>query len=244
LTVLKKILDQRIGDIAARDSRKADVLIKYGIDFYCNGKQTLSQAIQSKGLISDQITEQLALYNDADILPSRNMAYWNIGFLCEFVVQTHHNYVKNTATMLKEYGEIAVKNHHKNHPELQGIHEMLKFVLDEMHVHMEKEETEIFPAMKKLWNMYVHPEKINLKDSSAKKILNGFVDLEKEHAAVWKQIETIKRMTHGYSAPNDACVTYQIYITKLKEFEDDLMNHVHIENNILFPKVLALASKF
>lgn len=244
MTSHKNILDQRIGDIASRDQRKADVLIKYGLDFCCNGKQTLRNAIKSAGISSTPVTKELKNYNDADILPSRNMYFWSIDFLCDFVVHTHHQYVRNTATMLREYGSVVVNNHQKNHPELRGVQEVVELILKEMDSHMKKEEEDIFPAMKKLWTMYIHPDKIDRHLKSVKVVEKNFVDLENEHNTVWRQINAIREMTLNYAAPADACVTYQIYLTKLKEFHEDLINHVHIENNILFPKVVALASKF
>ncbi len=223
-----KILDQKIGDIAARDPRKADIFIKYQLDFCCNGNQTLKHAISKAKINADLIKKELQVLNDADILPSRNMAFWNVDFLCDFVVQTHHKYVRDTTQMLREYGEIVVNNHKHNHPELFGIQEVLEIILDELQTHMDKEEEEIF----------------DIKNKSIEKVNENFADLENEHMTVWHQYAALRKMSANYTPPKDACVTYQIYYTKLKEFEEDLINHVHIENNILFPKVKALAAKF
>lgn len=239
-----RILDQKIGDIAARDPRKADIFIKYQLDFCCNGNQTLKHAISKANIDADLIKKELQSLNDADILPSRNMAFWNVDFLCDFVVQTHHKYVRDTTQMLREYGEIVVNNHKANHPELFGIQEVLEMILDELQTHMDKEEQEIFPAIKQLRLMYFHPEKIDIKNKSIEKVNENFADLENEHMTVWHQYAALRKMSANYTPPKDACVTYQIYYTKLKEFEEDLINHVHIENNILFPKVKALAAKF
>lgn len=233
--------DQTLGQLAAEDIRKARVFKKYDLDFCCGGTATLKDACTKKGLDIARLEQEL---RDADTMSaSRPFLYneWPLDFLADYIVNIHHGYVKENLPDLKFYAEKVAKAHGRHHPELIQIQRLVKDVDDELTQHLLKEEKILFPYIKALTTAAKTGQPLHQA---------GFVTvqypirmMETEHEIVGKNLARIRELSADYLLPEGACNSYRLLYRLLEEFEDDLHVHVHLENNILFPKALELENR-
>ena len=229
---------ETLGEIATKDLRKAEIFKKYGLDFCCGGKKTVREACAEKGLDATKVEEEL---QKADKNPvTRPLPYndWNLDFLADYVVNTHHSYVKKSLPDLTAYASKVATVHGAHHPELILISKLVTEISDEMTEHMVKEETVLFPFIKQL--VAAKSSGTPLQAAHFGTVQNPINVMEHEHEAVGKNLEQIRTLSNNYTLPQDACASYNLLFTMLQEFESDLFIHIHLENNILFPKALKL----
>ena len=230
--------DETLGALAAKDLRKAEIFKKYGLDFCCGGKKTVKEACAEKGLDVTKIEQEL---QQADKNPlTRALPYgdWSLDFLADYIVNTHHTYVRKTLPELRTYALKVAKVHGSYHPELVTIHQLVEAINKELTEHMEEEETSVFPFIKKI----VAAQKSNDKTAVAQlgSVQNPVKEMEAEHEQAGKILESIRSISNNYELPQDACASYGLLFKMLQDFEDDLFTHIHLENNILFPKALEI----
>lgn len=227
---------ETIGEIVSKDLRKAEVFKKMGIDFCCGGKKSLEEACWEKGLNVSEVKR--ALENVSDVVissASHDFNNWSLSFLADYIVNVHHAYVKEITPLLADLS-LKVANHHgKEHPELVKIASITDEMLCELKVHMKKEETILFPYIKKL--------EANLADGittprAFSSVKQPVAVMEHDHDIVAELSKEVRRLTNEYTLPEGACNSYALLYRKLEEFENDLHLHVHLENNILFPKAV------
>ena len=233
--------DETLGQIAAKDLRKAQIFKKYGLDFCCGGKKTVKQACAEKGLDVTKIEQEL---QQADKLPSsRPLPYtdWSLDFLADYIVNTHHSYVVKTLPDLRSYAAKVRQVHGEHHPELIRIHELVEAINAELTSHLVKEEKVLFPYIKALVaaNNNTQP----LQAAHFGTVQNPINMMEMEHEAVGENVAEIRELTNNFTLPEDACASYSLLYRLLEEFEEDLHLHIHLENNILFPKALEIEKK-
>lgn len=225
--------EKSIGELVAADYRKAEIFKKFKIDFCCGGKKTLSQVCKEKKLDLMAIEHELTQNTVSISVASQNYNHWTLSFLVDYIVNTHHSYVKSAIPILLQYTDKVSKVHGKEHPEVIRIADIFKEIADELTSHMLKEERVLFPYIKALENSVD-------ENPGFGSIKNPIHMMEDEHETVGELFHLISELSSNYTAPQDACATYKVSYLKLKEFEDDLHQHIHLENNILFPKSIAL----
>ncbi len=226
--------EETLGQIAAKDLRKAQVFKKYGLDFCCGGKKTVKEACAEKGLDVAQVEHEL---QQADRIPaSRPLPYkdWSLDFLADYIVNTHHSYVRKNLPDIKAYAEKVLKVHGDRHAELLQVYQLVNEIYDELTAHMVKEEKVLFPYIKELVNTK------ELHKPHFGTVKNPINMMEMEHELVGKNLEHIRTLTLNHLLPEDACASYGLLYRMLDEFEEDLHVHIHLENNILFPKAIEL----
>ena len=230
--------EETLGQIVATDLRKAQIFKKYGLDFCCGGKKTVKQACAEKGLDVTKIEQEL---QQADKMPaSRPLPYgdWSLDFLSDYIVNTHHSYVNKNLPDIKAYSEKVMKVHGDHHPELIRINELVQEVYAELTAHMAKEERVLFPYIKELVSTGKNLQPLHA--ASFGTVQNPINMMEMEHEMVGKNLEEIRVLSNNYLLPQDACASYSLLYRMLDEFEEDLHLHIHLENNILFPKALEM----
>lgn len=230
--------DETLGQIAAKDLRKAQVFKKYGLDFCCGGKKTVKEACAEKGLDVTKVEQEL---QQADKLPSsRPIPYddWSLDFLSDYIVNTHHSYVRKNLPDIKAYAEKVMKVHGKYHPELIRINQLVQEVNAELTAHLVKEEKVLFPYIKELVAAKNNTQLLHAAHFET--VQNPINMMEMEHELVGKNLDEIRELSNNYLLPEDACASYSLLYKMLDEFEEDLHLHVHLENNILFPRSLDL----
>jgi regulator of cell morphogenesis and NO signaling len=229
--------DETLGQLVAQDLRKAEVFKKYGLDFCCGGKKTVKEACEEKGIDVTRVEQEL---QQADKLPTKQNALpyneWELGFLADFIVNTHHSYVRKTLPDIVQYAAKVAQVHGDRHPELVRINKLVEEINAELTAHMMKEERVLFPYVKEI----VAAEN-NTQPSQAAHF--GSVQapinmMEMEHELVGGNLDEIRKISNNYAIPEDGCASYRLLYKMLDEFEEDLHVHIHLENNILFPKAL------
>lgn len=230
--------DETLGQIAAKDLRKAQVFKKYGLDFCCGGKKTVKEACAEKGLDVTKVEQEL---QQADKMPaSRPIPYgdWSLDFLADYIVNTHHSYVKKNLPDINDYAKKVMKVHGGQHPELLRIHQLVEEVNSELTAHLVKEEKIVFPYIKELVAAKNRIQPVNAVQFGT--VQNSINMMEAEHELVGKNFAEIRELSHNYLLPEDACASYSLLYRMLDEFEEDLHLHIHLENNILFPRALEI----
>ena len=230
--------DETLGEIATKDLRKAQVFKKYGLDFCCGGKKTVKEACAEKGLDVTKVEQEL---QQADRIPaSRPLPYndWSLDFLADYIVNTHHSYVRKNLPDIMGYAKKVMKVHGSRHPELLRIHQLVEDVNAELMAHMVKEERILFLYIKELVAAKNNTQPLHAAAFGT--VQNPINMMEMEHELVGKNLAEIRELSNNYLLPEDACASYSLLYRMLYEFEDDLHLHIHLENNILFPKALEI----
>lgn len=231
-------VDRTVGEIVADDYRTAGIFKQFGLDFCCGGGRTLTEACQKKGINVDIIIEELNGLSSSGTA-MHNYKSWSPGFLVDYIINNHHHYVRTKLPEIKAYAKKVAKVHGKSYPELQEMLDLFLELKDEMLSHLEKEEKILFPYIKKL-------AKMNAEGRSGARELQfespeeAIAMLEDEHETAGDIMLQLKILSNSFTPPKDACTTFRVYFQNLQAFQDDLHKHVHLENNILFPKVLQM----
>lgn len=221
-----------LGEIVSEDYRKSEVFNRYGLDFCCGGKKSLTEACSEKSISQDEVIVALMKMENSPLSPSQDFNSWKLDFLVDYIVNTHHVYVKTNMPVILQYTRKIADVHGANHPELLKIAKIFEGITHDLTEHLDKEEQVLFPNIKKLLNGLSVGSTVGLEPVSG--LING---METEHDFVGGEIHAIAALSANYTVPPDACSTYQVTYKKLKEFEEDIHQHVHLENNILFKKI-------
>lgn len=224
--------ENTVGQIVSNDFRAAEIFKKAGIDFCCGGNKSIADACQEKGLDPEIIESELAALAEQAPEKNNNFNEWDLGFLCDYIVNTHHKYVIKKLPELRFYTQKIASVHGNSHPELNEVELLFEGVYEELSKHLQKEEEVLFPAIRKA-----------LKESyeGIHQIIRSEISrMGKEHEFAGASMDKIRSLTLNYLVPEDACNTYLVTLKTLEQFEDDLHIHVHLENNILYPKALKL----
>lgn len=229
---------ETIGEIVANNFHAAEVFKKYGIDFCCQGNRSVRQACEEKGIDAAQIEEELrnpSLLN-AKSTNNHNFTEWDLGFLADYVTNTHHKYVRKYLPEINMYSDKVARVHGVRHPELLTIDELVKQITEEFYSHMGDEENILFPMVK-----VIEDAKENGTSYNPTENFEVVVDrAEKEHKDVGYALEEIRKLADDYTLPEDACASYTLLFKMLEEFEGDTFTHIHLENNVLFPKAIEI----
>ncbi|GGF50428.1 iron-sulfur cluster repair di-iron protein [Echinicola marina] len=223
-----------IGEVVADDYRTAPVFESFKIDFCCKGGRTIEEACLAKGLDPDKVISALdkVVRNSGE--KQEDFKNWPLDSLADYIEKHHHRYVEERIPLLLQYLEKLCKVHGKAHPELFEIHHLFQISAGELTAHMKKEELILFPYVRKM--IKLSKEKESLPAPHFKSVSNPVMMMMEEHEAEGDRFEKISKLSNNYKAPLDACNTYKVTYSLLDEFEKDLHRHIHLENNILFPK--------
>lgn len=229
--------NKTIGEIVADDFRAAAVFKKYGIDFCCKGGRTISEACEKKDV------NQERLINDLKAIPQAggqnlNVSDWPLDLLSNYIVRMHHRYVREKIPYLLQFLDKLCRVHGDRHPELFEINELFTGSASDLQNHLEKEEKILFPYIEELVKASQNDSKLPSQHFGT--VVNPIKMMEHEHSVESDRFEKIANLTNGYNPPADACNTYKVTFAMLQEFEDNLHQHIHLENNILFPKAIQL----
>jgi len=233
----KPLSSLSLAQIVNSNYKAASVFEKYHLDFCCKGKRSLEQACSEQQLTVSQITAELEnIFSNESIGAVIDFDKMNLTQLCDYIVQTHHAYVKNEMPQIYAYLQKVSSKHGERHPELYKIFQTFVAVKEEMEGHMQKEELVLFPRIKELQKL-AYDENANLQ-LNITYLQSPIKAMEQEHDHAGNLLNDIRIFSNDYVPPEDACTTYRLCFAALKTFEMDLHQHVHLENNILFPKAI------
>jgi len=227
-----------LGSIVANDYRLAEVFKKYNIDFCCHGNRTIEDACIQKGMQCPELIRELNAQSRKPDHGVPDYNRWPIDLLAEYIEKTHHRYVTEKIPVIQSYLSQLYKAHEDRHPELFKIAELFDEAAGELSRHMKKEELILFP--------YIH-NLAKAKDSGHALNRPAFGSVEspvrmmnQEHDAEGERFRRIAQLCNNYTVPADGCNTYKVAFALLKEFEEDLHLHIHLESNILFPRAIEM----
>jgi len=225
-----------VGQIVATDFRAAAVFEQFGIDFCCGGRRLLTDACRTAAADPDAVIRAL----DA-LLPLTNneddVTQWPLERLIEHIVSTHHTYVRSALPTIARYLAKLVEVHGARHPELGRVAAYFDQARGDLEQHLLKEEQVLFPYVR---DLALATETCGGSRSPFGTVENPIRMMEREHREVADALRVIRELTNGYTAPADGCTTYEVCMAELARFERDLHRHVHLENNVLFPKAIEL----
>lgn len=235
------IRNEHIGEIVSKDFRTAAIFKKNGIDFCCKGGRTIEDACAPKKIDATKI------YEDIEALPNKeggsiDFNTWPLDLLADYVEKTHHRYVEEKTPILQAFLEKLARVHGERHPELIEIRNLFEGSVQDLAVHFKKEELVLFPFIKNMVKAKISGEE--LIHPSFGTVENPVAMMKHEHTVEGERFAKIAELTSNYNPPADACNTYRVTFAMLEEFESDLHTHIHIENNILFPKAIKLEKDF
>jgi regulator of cell morphogenesis and NO signaling len=229
---------ETIGEMVAKDYRKAQVFKNLGIDFCCGGKKTIAEVCEKKGIDPNEVERQLLLIKGENTNSETDYQKWDLGFLSDYIINTHHQYVRENTAFITEIAQKVARVHGFRHPELIQVAELFTAIGNDLTLHLVKEEKILFPFIKELAQIYKTGGTVSEADFD--KVSVPIRVMDAEHEQVGGDFETIRQITSNYQLPADACSSYTILFKKLEEYENDLHRHVHLESNILFPKSIQL----
>ncbi len=224
-----------VGELVAEDYRTASVFKKYGIDFCCNGNRSIADACEKKQITAEPLLDALEQVTQQNNAATADYNSWSLLLLADHIEKKHHRYVSAKIQEIVPFLHKVARVHGDNHPELKEVYALFAECADELTDHMKKEEIVLFPYIRKM----------ETAGSSATKPHFGTVqhpirNMMQEHDTEGERFRKIAALTNNYTPPEDACNTYRVTFSLLKEFEEDLNLHIHLENNILFPKSIKL----
>ncbi|MEH6763339.1 MAG: iron-sulfur cluster repair di-iron protein [Aequorivita antarctica] len=232
--------ERTVADVVTENIKAAHIFKKHGIDFCCGGGISIKRACE-KAKIAPSLLEAELLNLDSIQDRAHDYNSWKLDFLVDHIINVHHHYVEESSPLLLQYSKRVNHVHGHHYTELAEIETLVTKVVQELAAHMKKEELILFPFIKKL----VTAER---DDRQVPAIHFGTVEnpikmMEAEHEEAGELLRRISVLSNNFTPPEGACNTYRAFYAKLDEFEQDLHQHVHLENNILFPKALNLEKK-
>ena len=233
--------NKTIGEMVADDFRAASVFSANKIDFCCKGNRTLDEVCNQKGLDVYDVLAQLEKATESNN-STIDFNTWELDLLIDYIEKKHHRYVEEKAPILLSFILKLEQVHGAAHPELFEIKNLFKRTADELTQHMKKEELILFPYIKQM--VEAARNKTTLSAPGFGSVANPIAMMMEEHENEGNRFEKIVAISNNYTPPADGCNTYKVTFQMLQEFESDLHTHIHLENNILFPKAIVLQEKF
>ncbi len=238
MTIMTITEDTNVSAIVAENPRAAAVFERYGIDFCCGGNRPLGTVSRERGVALADLLDALAS-GDADAVgPVPRFTTWSLGLLVDYIVENHHAWVRQATPILLEHTRKIAKVHGTRHPELVEIAVQFQTLAEDLDLHMMKEEQVLFPYLKEL----AAASESGAPAGSPQSAGGPIAVMMQEHEQAGGEMAGIRALAHDFTVPEDACATYRACFQELKDFEHDLHEHVHLENNVLFPRALEVES--
>jgi regulator of cell morphogenesis and NO signaling len=228
--------ENKIGEVVAKNFHTVKVFENFGLDFCCGGKKSIKTACEEKGINADNVMKELSRIGDSS--QSLHFNDWELDFLIDYIVNNHHSYVVNSVSTIEHHIDKVIAAHGEKNPEVVAIGGIFGELKEELLSHMQKEEKMLFPYIKKM--LFAFKNSLEMPFPPFGSVGNPVKMMEHEHDHAGKLVHTINELSKGYTPPESACTTFRVLYQELKEFEADLHTHIHLENNILFPKSMQL----
>jgi regulator of cell morphogenesis and NO signaling len=229
-----KYKDHTLAAIVADRHQAAAVFEKYHLDFCCKGKRTLQEACSEKNIAVEPILEELQqVFEPGFVVEDQLLSNMSVSELTDYIVLKHHVFVKHAMPVIYQHLYRVATKHGDRFPYMQQVFNLFSSVQLEMDSHMQKEEAVLFPRIKEVDK----PQEQKLPLVSDGYISQPIHMMEREHEEAGELMAQIRNLTNDYTPPANACTTFRISMAELRAFEEDLHCHIHLENNILFPRI-------
>ncbi len=232
------VTTQTVREIALENPASIRVFEAFGIDYCCGGRKPLAEACEAKNLSVDAVIAALEKGSANGAPATEDWTAQSLGSLAAHIVNTHHAYVRRELPRLAELAAKVVNRHGETKLELPQIQAKVAQISEELIEHLAKEEVVLFPYVTKLER--------SKQEGTAKPhgcfgtVANPIAMMTQEHDAAGTLMADIRELSSDYTPPVGACPTFHAFYNGLHEFEQDLHQHIHLENNILFPRALQM----
>lgn len=228
--------ETKVKEIVVANPGATRILEQAGVDYCCGGNRSLHDACAHAGVSEEEIMARLR-ENKVNVGPAD--ADWvsaPLGDLTKHIREKHHRYVREAVQRVPTLLARVKTKHGNNHPEIAEIEDLFLKVGREMIMHMRKEEQVLFPYIEAVERAASGKE--TLEPPFFQTVRNPVHAMMEEHDAAADLVRQIRAASSTYTPPANACASYQALYGDLQEFEADLHQHVHLENNILFPRAV------
>jgi regulator of cell morphogenesis and NO signaling len=231
-----------VRELAIENPSATRVFEKLKIDYCCGGNQPLKEACGEKGLDLDEVLQLLQQADRAgvDTKPTNDESLPLIN-LVNLIVEKHHVFTRTELERLTTLLEKVCSAHGENHPELLDIRSQFQTLRGELEPHMMKEERILFPYITRLETAFAENQAPPFAPFG--QVQNPIAVMMREHDAAGEILRAIRELSKDFATPEDGCISYQTLYKAMEELEADLHQHIHLENNILFPRSLELEQK-
>lgn len=230
--------ERTVGELVSERPGRSRVFEDNGIDYCCGGRKSLAEACAKKGVEVDEILRELEQADAAGVQEEEvDYTIMALDELVDHIVATHHAYLRKELSILAYMSEKVAKVHGGSDARLSELAQVIGRLSAELRSHMMKEERILFPIIRQLM------DEDTLPPMPCGALANPIRAMEAEHDNAGEALESMRRLTDDYTPPEWACNTYRALLDRLHELERDLHRHIHKENNILFPKALAIESR-
>jgi len=233
-------VEKTVRDLAVEYPGATRVFEGFGIDYCCGGNHTLEQACHAANIPVEQVLKSLdeARLSSSANSTDRNWQTEPLGDLVSHIMNTHHKYTREEISRLGPLFAKVCSVHGANHPELLELRDVFAGLTQALTVHLMKEEKVLFPYIIRMEEAVI--EKAPILPPPFGTVQNPVAMMEHEHDSAGNALRAMREASHGYAAPSDTCVSYQTLYKALAELEADLHQHIHLENNILFPRAIEM----
>lgn len=234
------ITTKTVREYAVENPAATRIFEKFGIDYCCGGNQPLEQACEKANILVDEVLDALEMAEET-ARAAQEVRDWTREPLSELIIhikRTHHKYTREETARLTALLLKVSSVHGKNHPELFRIRETFAGLAQELITHLMKEEMVLFPYIERMEEAVIQKEPVLPAPFGS--VRNPVAMMEHEHDSAGAALRAIRKASGDFTAPADACVSYQTLYKALADFEADLHQHIHLENNILFPRAIAM----
>lgn len=234
-------LQTPVGEIARFNYKTVEVFEKLRIDFCCGGDISLEEACKRQKVNAEEVLGSIRQLVGSAQTDSDRIHSLPLDQLIDHIIEVHHSYVLESIPVLRKYLHKIADVHGANHPELAVVEGYFNQAAENLLNHMQKEEQILFPMIKEM--VAAKAGETEFLDSHCGTVQSPIFVMKQEHEAEGDRFEKISGMTNNYTVPEDACNSFLYAYQKLREFEQDLHRHIHLENNILFPEAIKLESE-
>lgn len=237
---MKDYKKMTVGQIVADNFGNAEVFDKYGIDFCCHGSVLLPEASQKAGVDVNEVIKDIESVT-SPTSESIDFKSWPLDLLVDYILKIHHRNIRNKGPKLQELLDKVCQVHGSKHPTLYNVQVLFQQSLSDLNQHLDKEELVLFPYIYEMVKAKL--DNTVLREFHCGSIKAPISVMLAEHDAEGERYRHIERLTNGYAVPDDACDSYRLLLQELKDFETALHQHIHLENNIVFPRAIQLETE-
>ncbi|MCX6140923.1 MAG: DUF542 domain-containing protein [Candidatus Kapabacteria bacterium] len=212
-------------DILRDAPASVSVFHQHGLDYCCGGKTSLQKACSDRGLDVQMILGELVNAKDSDVSGSIHPELWNTAFLIDYIINNHHSFLRNTLPMACEQMQRVVDRHGDRYPDAKAIAELMEELRSTLLEHLDEEEKGVFAAV--------------LTDANAASATHEIENHEKSHSDVGRKLQRLRALTNEFVPPLDACTTHRAGYDSMRRIYEDTMQHVYLENALLFPHIIS-----
>lgn len=229
-----------VSEIVANNYRTAEIFRKYGIGYCCGTRLPLETVCMMKGIESGPLIRDLKkIIQPLQLSPALPFEKWSIDFLTDYIINIHHHYLDQSLPLLHDILKDFAEEHARKYPRFLSLEKIFSCFREEMISHIRQEEQTIFPYLRQVTHAYEEEDSFaSLLVKTLRKPVAKIMELE--HDVLEKSIFQFRELTDNYVAPGNACPSHRVVLAKLKELDNDLVQHVYLENEILFPRIIAM----